>query len=119
MDNDTDATRMMVNHREILTQLKDKIQLLFGDFGSGNIGMNLSIKYYERDLLHLFVLRCPRESEDEVGYIISPLRLLLTTTTVISTTNILLLLLHYVAVALALLALPFTTLHLSDKWAGT
>ena len=66
LDNNTEASKMVVNHREILNQIKDKIQLLYGDVGSGSFGLNLSIKYYERDLLHLFVLRCPRENEVEV-----------------------------------------------------
>jgi RNase P/RNase MRP subunit POP5 len=51
--------------RDILNALKEKIDSLYGDFGSGNFGGNTIVKAYDSDS-NIFLVRTAREAEEKV-----------------------------------------------------
>ncbi len=48
--------------RDLLMAIREKIQTLWGDIGSGGFGNSISIKFYD-DSSRLFVVRVPRDFE--------------------------------------------------------
>jgi RNase P/RNase MRP subunit POP5 len=54
-----------VSQRELLNAIREKIQVLSGDVGSGLFGNSSAIKLFD-DKLKIFVIRVPRDSEMEI-----------------------------------------------------
>ncbi len=57
--------------RELQQAIKDKIQELYGDIGSGEIGQVTSVKYFENLYTHIFVVKTLRELESRVEFALS------------------------------------------------
>ena len=53
------------SNKDIIVSIREKIQMLSGDLGSGSFGNNSTIRLYD-DTSKIFVLRVPREAELEV-----------------------------------------------------
>lgn len=51
--------------------LREKIQELFGDMGSGEIGQVTVVKFFESELTKLFIVRTLRELEHQVHFSLS------------------------------------------------
>lgn len=58
------------NARDILLAAKDKLQLLFGDVGSGTIGAHLVIKFFDSESM-IFVIRATREAANDTWFALS------------------------------------------------
>lgn len=59
--------------RDIHQTLRDKIQELYGDVGSGEIGGSTMVKFLDAQHTGIVVVRCPRESETQVHFALSSL----------------------------------------------
>ena len=57
--------------RDFHQAVREKIQELFGDVGSGEIASNTMVKYYECGYSCILVARCPREHEVNVRLVLS------------------------------------------------
>ncbi len=57
--------------RDLQQAIKDKIQELYGDIGSGEIGQVTSVKYFENLYTHIFVVKTLRELESRVEFALS------------------------------------------------
>ena len=61
----------LISSRDIIQAIREKIQILFGDIGSGEIGHNSIIKYYDDIVTRIFVIRIPREAEQSLWFTLS------------------------------------------------
>lgn len=59
--------------RDFHQALREKIQELFGDVGSGEIGGSTMVKFLDAQYTGLLVIRCPREHEVNVRFALSAL----------------------------------------------
>ncbi len=58
---------------DILTALREKISILYGDTGAGEFGASLSLKFYDsagpsEQSTQIFIIRCGREAEQQVRF---------------------------------------------------
>jgi RNase P/RNase MRP subunit POP5 len=58
------------NARDILLASKEKLQLLFGDVGSGTIGAHLIVKFFDLESM-IFVLRTTRDAATDTWFALS------------------------------------------------
>jgi RNase P/RNase MRP subunit POP5 len=65
--------------RDIHQALRDKIQELYGDVGSGEIGGSTMVKFFDVQHSGILVVRCPREKETEVQFALAALSKVKTT----------------------------------------
>ena len=56
--------------KDILIAIKDRLQLLFGDIGSGTIGSHLIIKFFDAQSC-IFVIRTMRDSVNDAWFALS------------------------------------------------
>lgn len=57
--------------RDILNSLREKVIELYGDIGVGDISQNSSIRFYDTECLHIFVMKVPREVESMACFALS------------------------------------------------
>ena len=66
-----------INPRELLVSLKDKISQFYGEIGSGQMVGNISVKFCVDGLI---VLRCAREHEANIRFILTTVSIIKKTT---------------------------------------
>lgn len=59
--------------RDFHQSLREKIQELYGDVGSGDIGANTAVKFYDGTYTNILIVRSPREYETQVHFALSAL----------------------------------------------
>ena len=65
----SDILPTRISSHDILAMLREKIQELYGDVGSGNFGRNINLRYYGMEYnMHVFVIRCPRDFEQDLRF---------------------------------------------------
>lgn len=74
--------------RDVLKEFRDKIQILFGDVGAGDIGQNSTIKYFDNNITNIFVLRVPREYEQYACFALNTITSLKNLSLIIRVVNI-------------------------------
>ena len=62
----------VIQPRDVLQAVRDSVQCIFGDIGSGRVSSSLSIRMFHQST-KIFVLRVPRESATDVWFAISAL----------------------------------------------
>ena len=62
-----------IKSRDIQQSLRDKIQELYGDMGSGEYGQNTMVKYVD-EVSHVCVIRMPKEAQIQVHFALSCLQ---------------------------------------------
>lgn len=57
--------------KDIQNAIREKIKELYGDIGVGDLGNSTVVKYFDRELSHIFILRTLRENQIKVHFAIS------------------------------------------------
>jgi RNase P/RNase MRP subunit POP5 len=64
-------SKPLILMKDLQSSLKDKVAELFGEIGAGEFGNSTVIKYFDSENSLVFVVRMPRESEQQVHMAIS------------------------------------------------